>query len=130
MHDTLPLLENTSFPNISRGQLTTLQVNLGYLCNQQCLHCHVNASPKRKEIMNHKTAEDVLEYLKNSTASNLDLTGGAPEMNPQFRWLVESARALGIHVIDRCNLTILEEPGQEDLAQFLATHQVQQLCIL
>lgn len=125
MHDTLPLLENTSFPNISRGQLTTLQVNLGYLCNQQCLHCHVNASPKRKEIMNRKTAEQVLDYLKNSTASILDLTGGAPELNPQFRWLVESARKLGIHVIDRCNLTILEEPGQEDLAQFLADHQVE-----
>lgn len=125
MHDTLPLLENTTFPTISRGRLTTLQVNLGYLCNQQCLHCHVNASPKRKEIMERKTVEQVLEYLRHSTANILDLTGGAPELNPHFRWLVENARASGINVIDRCNLTILEEPGQEDLAQFLADNQVE-----
>jgi radical SAM/Cys-rich protein len=125
MHDTLPLLENTSFPDISRGQLTTLQVNLGYLCNQQCLHCHVNASPKRKEIMDRKTAEQVMDYLTHSTANILDLTGGAPELNPNFRWLVESAHALGAKIIDRCNLTILEEPGQEDLAQFLASHHVE-----
>ena len=125
MHDTLPLLENTSFPTISRGQITTLQVNLGYLCNQQCLHCHVNASPKRKEIMERKTAEQVLDYLIHSTADTLDLTGGAPELNPNFRWLVEKARAKGINVIDRCNLTILEEPGQEDLAQFLADNNVE-----
>jgi len=125
MHDTLPLLENTSFPTISRGRLTTLQVNLGYLCNQQCLHCHVNAGPKRKEIMERKTVEQVLEYARHSTANILDLTGGAPELNPHFRWLVENARASGINVIDRCNLTILEEPGQEDLAQFLADNQVE-----
>lgn len=125
MHDTLPLLENTSFPTISRGRLATLQVNLGYLCNQQCLHCHVNAGPKRKEIMERKTAEQVLDYLIHSTADTLDLTGGAPEMNPNFRWLVEKARTKGINVIDRCNLTILEESGQEDLAQFLADNQVE-----
>jgi len=125
MHDTLPLLENTSFPPISRGQLTTLQVNLGYLCNQQCLHCHVNASPKRKEIMNRETVEYVLDFLKHSSVSILDLTGGAPELNPHFRWLVENARSIGIHVIDRCNLTILNEPGQESLAQFLSDHQVE-----
>ncbi len=125
MHDTLPLLENTTFPTISRGRLKTLQVNLGYLCNQQCLHCHVNASPKRKEIMDRKTSEQVLDYLKHSTATSLDLTGGAPELNPNFRWLVENAVAAGINVIDRCNLTILEEPGQESLAQFLADNQVE-----
>ncbi|MCI0507856.1 MAG: arsenosugar biosynthesis radical SAM protein ArsS [Gammaproteobacteria bacterium] len=125
MHDTLPLLENTSFPAIARGRLTILQVNLGYLCNQQCLHCHVNASPKRKEIMDRQTAEQILDYLKHSSVTILDLTGGAPELNPQFRWLVESARKLGANVNDRCNLTILEEPGQEDLAQFLADHQVE-----
>lgn len=125
MHDTLPLLENTSFPTIARGPLTTLQVNLGYLCNQQCLHCHVNAGPKRKEIMDRKTVEQVLNYLQQSTANMLDLTGGAPELNPNFRWLVEKARAMGVNVIDRCNLTILEEPGQEDLAEFLASNQVE-----
>jgi len=125
MLDTLPLLEKTTFPAISRSKLTTLQVNLGYLCNQQCLHCHVNASPKRKEIMDRKTAQTVIDYLKVSGASTLDLTGGAPELNPHFRWLVEQARTLGVHVIDRCNLTILEEPGQETLGEFLASHQVE-----
>lgn len=125
MRDTLPLLEKTSFPPISRGTLTTLQVNLGYLCNQQCLHCHVNASPKRKEIMDPKTAQAVFDYLQASGATTLDLTGGAPELNPHFRWLVEQARSIGVHVIDRCNLTILSEPGQETLAEFLADHQVE-----
>ena len=125
MLDTLPLLENTSFPAVQRGKLTTLQVNLGYLCNQQCLHCHVNAGPKRKEIMSRATAEVVLDYLKASGAKILDLTGGAPELNPNFRWLVESARAAGVHVMDRCNLTVLSEPGQETLAQFLADNQVE-----
>lgn len=125
MHNTLPLLENTTFPVIHRGKLTTLQVNLGYLCNQQCLHCHVNAGPKRKEIMDRATAGQVLAYLERSTASILDLTGGAPELNPNFRWLVKSARELGVNVIDRCNLTILLEKGQEDLAEFLAEHQVE-----
>ena len=125
MHDTLPLLENTSFPAITRTRLSTLQVNLGYVCNQQCLHCHVNAGPKRREIMDRNTVQQVLEYLKFSGADNLDLTGGAPELNPNFRWLVKNAHELGVHVIDRCNLTILQEAGQEDLAQFLADHQVE-----
>lgn len=124
MHNTLPLLENTSFPAIARGRLSTVQVNLGYLCNQQCLHCHVNAGPKRKEIMDRSTARQVLDYTLGSGATTLDLTGGAPELNPHFRWLVSEARRSGIHVIDRCNLTVLLEPGQEDLAQFLADHQV------
>ena len=130
MLDTLPLLEKTTFPAIERGKLTTLQVNLGYLCNQQCLHCHVNAGPKRKEIMDRDTAEVVFDYLKVSKAMTLDLTGGAPELNPHFRWLVESAREIGVHVIDRCNLTILEEPGQETLAQFLADNQVEVIASL
>jgi len=125
MHETLPLLENTSFPPISRAQLTTLQVNLGYRCNQQCLHCHVNASPKRKEMMDLETINTLIDYLKVSGAQYLDLTGGAPELNPHFRYLVEQARALDIIVIDRCNLTILEEPGQEDLAVFLAANEVE-----
>jgi len=125
MHETLPLLEKTSFPSISRADLTTLQVNLGYRCNQQCLHCHVNASPKRKEMMDLATINTLLDYLKLSGAHYLDLTGGAPELNPHFRYLVEQARALGVVVIDRCNLTILEEPGQEDLAVFLAENEVE-----
>ena len=126
MHATLPLLEQTDFPPISRGRLDTLQVNLGYLCNQQCLICHVNASPKRKEIMSRENIDIILEYLKTTPSiKHLDLTGGAPEMNPHFRYLVENARKLDVHVMDRCNLTILEEENQEGLAEFLASHHVE-----
>ncbi len=125
MHATLPLLEATKFPAIKRGALTTLQVNLGYRCNQQCLHCHVNAGPKRTENMNRETVDQVLQLLRSSKAKQLDLTGGAPELNPSFRYLVTEARKLGVHVIDRCNLTILFEPGQEGLAQFLTDNQVE-----
>ena len=125
MHATLPLLVETDFPAIKRVSLETLQVNLGYLCNQQCLHCHVDSSPKRKENMSFSTVEKLLKLLNTNKIKMLDLTGGAPEMNPNFRYLVKEARALGVHVIDRCNLTILEEPGQEDLAEFLAAHQVE-----
>jgi radical SAM/Cys-rich protein len=125
MIETLSLLENSDFPAICRGKLTTLQVNLGYVCNQQCLHCHVNAGPKRTEIMNKDTIDQVLRFLRASDVSLLDLTGGAPELNINFRYLVEKTRALGIRVMDRCNLTIVNESGQEDLAEFLATHQVE-----
>lgn len=125
MHATLPLLEQTDFPAIKRGKLETLQVNLGYLCNQQCLHCHVNAGPKRKEIMSSETVEQLIDFLKNSAVKRLDLTGGAPEMNPNFQYLVTEARKLDVDVIDRCNLTILFEPGQENLAEFLADNKVE-----
>ena len=108
MHATLPLLRQTGFPAITRRQLETLQVNLGYKCNQSCLHCHVNAGPTRTEMMTADTIADVLTLLKASTATCLDITGGAPELNPYFRELVLAARALGVTVIDRCNLTILE----------------------
>ena len=130
MHATLPLLARTDFPAIRRSKLEALQVNLGYVCNQTCVHCHVNAGPKRTEAMSRETAAQVLAYLESSGASTLDLTGGAPELNASFRWLVESACALGVHVIDRCNLTVLFEPGQEDLAEFLARHRVQVIASL
>jgi len=125
MHATLPLLEHTDFPALRRARLETLQVNLGYLCNQSCLHCHVNAGPRRTEIMERATVEHVLNYLRTSKVHTLDLTGGAPEMNPHFRELVSAARALDVRVIDRCNLTVLEQPGYEDMAQFLADQQVE-----
>jgi radical SAM/Cys-rich protein len=125
MHPTLPRLIISNFPRVTRDKLHTLQVNLGYVCNQSCLHCHVNASPKRREQMNRKTVKLVLKVLHSQTISNLDLTGGAPELNPHFRYLVSEAKQLGVHIIDRCNLTILEEPGQEDLTDFLAQHQVE-----
>jgi len=125
MHATLPLLASTDFPPIARRRLETLQVNVGYVCNQTCLHCHVNASPTRTESMTRETADLVLGYLAASGATILDLTGGAPEINPHFRHLVASARRAGIRVIDRCNLTILSEPGYEDLARFLAAEGVE-----
>ena len=125
MLETLPLLEQTKFPPLTREGVATLQVNLGYLCNQQCLHCHVNAGPKRTELMDRATVDVVLEYLRSAGIATLDLTGGAPEMNPHFRYLVSEARGLGVHVMDRCNLTILEEPGFEGMAEFLAGQGVE-----
>jgi radical SAM/Cys-rich protein len=125
MHATLPLLAETDFPALRRRALETLQVNLGYVCNQTCLHCHVNAGPTRTETMSRETAEQVLAYLEASGARTLDLTGGAPELNRHFRDIVRAARARGARVIDRCNLTILFEPGQEDLAEFLAEQRVE-----
>jgi len=124
MHATLPLLVRTDFPALDRRRLESLQVNLGYVCNQTCLHCHVNAGPTRTESMDARTIAQVLEYLAASGATTLDLTGGAPELNPHFRDLVRAARARGVRVIDRCNLTILLEPGHEDLAEFLARERV------
>ena len=124
MHATLPLLERTHFPAIRRRRIDTLQVNVGYVCNQTCLHCHVNAGPTRTESMSLATIEQVLAYLAASGAWTLDVTGGAPELNPHFRHLARRARAAGVRVIDRCNLTILFEPGQEDLARFLAAERV------
>ena len=125
MHETLSLLTQTDFPAIKRSQLETLQVNLGYLCNQSCLHCHVNAGPKRKEIMSREIIEDVISFLRDNKIKKLDLTGGAPELNPHFRYLVKAATDMGVHVIDRCNLTVLHEAGQEDTADFLAQHKVE-----
>ena len=125
MHATLLLLQATDFPAITRSRLETLQVNLGYRCNQACVHCHVNAGPKRTESMSQETIEEVLRFLRASSVHTLDLTGGAPELNPHFRYLVSAARALGVRVIDRCNLTILEEPGQKDLAEFLASQKAE-----
>ncbi|MBE9559945.1 MAG: arsenosugar biosynthesis radical SAM protein ArsS [Proteobacteria bacterium] len=125
MIDTFDLLVKTNFPSIKRTDLETLQVNLGYLCNQQCLHCHVDASPRRKEIMTAETVADVLRFIEHRKIKTLDLTGGAPEMNPQFFSLVSQARNMGVHVIDRCNLTVLLEPGFEDTAAFLADNKVE-----
>jgi len=123
MLDTRPLLEEIYFPQINREQLQTLQVNLGYLCNLQCQHCHVNAGPKRTEIMTEETVADLIHFLRSGRVSTLDLTGGAPEMNPLFRTLVSSARDMGIRVIDRCNLVVLRELPW--LAPFLAEQGVE-----
>jgi radical SAM/Cys-rich protein len=125
MHPTLPLLEPSDFPPLTRAETRTLQANLGYRCNQQCLHCHVNAGPKRSEVMDGNTVDTLLRALSLMDFDTLDLTGGAPELNPHFRRLVEAARGLGIRVIDRCNLTILNELDQDDLAEFLARNRVE-----
>ena len=114
MHATLPLLATSDFPALQRGVLDTLQVNLGYRCNQSCLHCHVNAGPTRTETMSPETARTVIDFLRERRMRTLDLTGGAPELNAVFRPLVAQARGLGVRVIDRCNLTILGQPGQSD----------------
>ena len=125
MHATLPLLESTSFPELRRARLETLQVNVGYLCNQSCLHCHVNAGPKRTEVMDRKTIDDVLAFIEYSNIKTLDITGGAPELNPDFRYLVEKSVNRGVHIINRCNLTVLQEEGQESTVDFLAQHKVE-----
>lgn len=125
MKPTLPLLVQTDFPALRRQALQTLQVNLGYRCNQSCVHCHVNAGPNRTEMMDPDTVELVLQVLQARRPGTLDLTGGAPELHPQFRQLVARARASGVRVIDRCNLTILSEPGQDGLAEFLAAQEVE-----
>lgn len=122
---TLPHLNERNFPQIHRQGLKILQVNLGYLCNLQCQHCHVNAGPNREEVMSAETVGQIIDFLKTGKVSVLDLTGGAPELNPRFRELVMEARSLNIRVIDRCNLTILEETDQKDLAEFLSQNEVE-----
>lgn len=113
------------FPVLRRDHLEILQVNICYQCNQSCQHCHVNAGPGRREHMDWPTMEEVLRFLEASGVGTLDITGGAPELNRHFRDLVQAARHRGVHVIDRCNLTVLEEPGQEDLDAFLAGQGVE-----
>ncbi len=125
MRDTWPLLEEIPFPALTRRTIDTLQVNLGYRCNQSCVHCHVAAGPNRTEQMSYEVVQQVLAVLERRRIGTLDITGGAPELNPHFRDLVRAARDMAVRVIDRCNLTILEVPGQEDLAEFLATHEVE-----
>lgn len=127
MQDTRPLIvkSHTDFPPIGRTALQILQVNLGYVCNLSCTHCHVNAGPQRTESMSDDLIGLVIDACEQLNIETLDLTGGAPELNPHFRALVKAARQRGVNVIDRCNLTILQEPGQEDLADFLAEQGVQ-----
>ena len=126
---TLPLLKSTDFPPLRRRVLETLQVNLGYRCNQSCLHCHVNAGPNRKEMMDRDTLGLIPDVLRARAVGTLDLTGGAPELHDGFRWLVTEASRLRVKVIDRCNLTILFEPGQEDLAGFLRASSGRGRCL-
>ncbi|MFZ0962934.1 MAG: radical SAM protein [Terriglobia bacterium] len=116
-HDCGPLL---------REEARTVQINVGKLCNQACHHCHVDAGPKRTEVMAREVVERTIELIaRSATVEVVDITGGAPELNPHFRRLVAAARKQGRHVMDRCNLTVLVQPGMEDLPEFLAAHQVE-----
>src|SRR6266705_6788954 len=112
---------------LRRGRPEILQVNVGKLCNLTCVHCHVNAGPKRKEIMTRETIDQIIDWLGKTDIPIVDLTGGAPEMIPDFRYFIERIKALQPprHVIDRCNLTILLESGSEGLARFLAGHKIE-----
>lgn len=125
MRDTWPLLRKSGFPRIERERLDTLQLNLGYLCNLSCIHCHVNAGPRRTELMDRDTMALALDVARRHEVGTLDLTGGSPEMNPHFRWLVGEARATGLHVMDRLNPTIMEEHGFDWVGEFLAEHGVE-----
>jgi radical SAM/Cys-rich protein len=133
----LALLDSTTVPPFEKimadnglgpletGAIEVLQVNVGKLCNQSCAHCHVDAGPDRREVMTRETAEQVVGLLARHPIPTLDITGGAPELNPSFRYMVREARALGRRVIDRCNLTVLVVESQRDLADFLAEHRVE-----
>lgn len=130
MRDTWPQLARSEFPAIERGRITTLQLNLGYRCNLSCIHCHVNAGPRRTETMDRQTMQLALEVGARLGVGILDLTGGSPEMNVDFRWLVETAKARGLHVMDRLNPTIMQEPGYAWIGEFLAKHEVEAIASL
>ena len=125
MHNVYPLLEKSDFPDVFRDKLNTIQINLGYKCNQSCLHCHVNAGPKRKEQMDLNTINDVIKFIEKFEIKVVDLTGGAPELNENFEYIVEKVKKINCHVIDRCNLTILLEKNKTGLADFLKKHEVE-----
>ena len=116
---------SAGFPRLTPGAIATLQINVGKLCNQTCRHCHVDAGPDRRELMSRETMTLCLEALAATSIPAVDITGGAPELNPHFRWLVDQVRALGRHVIDRCNLTVVTTTGQADLPEFFARNGVE-----
>lgn len=118
------MLQRHNLGTLTRAPLAELQINVGRLCNQACSHCHVDAGPKRTEIMARATMEKILAWAKRGHINQVDITGGAPELNPHFRWLVDSFLALSARVTARCNLTVLLEPGQEDLAEWYAARRI------
>ncbi len=115
---------------LRRRAIDVLQVNLGSYCNLACIHCHVEAGPTRKEMMSRENVDAVLRFLANTNIPTLDITGGAPELHVEFDYLVQSARALGRHVMDRCNLTVIFEPGKDYLPEFFRRHRVELVCSL
>src|SRR5574338_620146 len=118
-------LDTAGLDPLRAAGISVFQINVGKLCNQTCRHCHVDAGPDRREVMSRETAELCMTVLAQTNIPTVDITGGAPELNPHFRWLVEQARALGRHVMDRCNLSVLLLPSQADLGEFLARHRVE-----
>jgi len=125
MHKIYPLIKNTNFPSIKRSFLETIQVNLGYKCNQSCLHCHVNAGPKRKEMMEKNTIDNVIDFAISNNIKIVDLTGGAPEINKYFTYMIKKLRQHNIHIIDRCNLSIFDEDGMRDLPEFFVKYNIE-----
>lgn len=123
-------LRQTRLAPLRATGVTVFQINVGKLCNQTCRHCHVDAGPDRDERMTRETAEQCIRALAHTDIPTVDITGGAPELNPNFRWLVEQATALGRHVIDRCNLSVLLLPSQADLGEFLMRHKVEVIASL
>ncbi|MCH7872031.1 MAG: radical SAM protein, partial [Planctomycetes bacterium] len=119
------MLDQTGVGRLTRLAMRVMQINVGRMCNQVCTHCHVDAGPDRKEIMTRATMTQCLKALERADFEVVDITGGAPEMNPDFRWLVERISGMGRHVIDRCNLTILTLPAYRDMVDFLAGHRVE-----
>ena len=130
MHKIYPLIKSTNFPYIERNSLKTIQVNLGYKCNQRCVHCHVNAGPNRKEMMNKKTIDNVIDFCVNNEIQAVDLTGGAPEINKHFKYIIQKLFKKNIHIINRCNLTILEEEGMDELLDFFPKYKVELIASL
>jgi radical SAM/Cys-rich protein len=121
---------SVSGKSLSRRSVDVLQVNLGRYCNLACIHCHVESGPTRKEMMSRENVEAVLRFLARTGIPTLDITGGAPELHPNFAYLVASARRLGRHVMDRCNLTVIFEPGMEYLPEFFKLNEVELVCSL
>ena len=124
------VLRRNGYRQLNRFQIRDVQVNLGKLCNQACNHCHVDAGPKRKEIMNWATMKRIIDWCAKYDIKTVDITGGAPELNPNFREFAESCLGNGSKVISRCNLTVLFEPGQESLAEWYAEHKIALICSL
>ena len=125
-----PFAQRLAAKTLSRRAVDVLQVNLGRYCNLACVHCHVESGPTRTEMMRRETAEAVLRFLSATEIPTLDITGGAPELNPNFDYIIESAVSLGRHVIDRCNLTVIFEPGKEYLPEFFERNRVELICSL
>lgn len=123
-------VQSAGLERLSSAHIEILQINVGKLCNQTCRHCHVDAGPDRREVMTRETMSFCLRALEQTRIPTVDITGGAPELNPSFRWLIESCRALGRHVMNRCNLTVLETRAHRDLPEFFARHAVELVCSL